>query len=248
MLRRFYSPNLTQSSNLELSEREAHHAASVLRMRAGEEIEIFDGKGHHSSARLIHLTSKRAQVERGEVLTSRRYPLAIHLAQAVPHRNKLDVLIEKCEELAVSKAILVKSQHTVFNFKKDSFEKLLERLRLLVLEGAKQSRNNFLMEVEGWKSPEELAAAFSAYCRIFLMSPDAPFQKEPFEGLGVEALRKPVLVLIGPEGGFSSSEEAQFKEAGAWSLSLGDILLKCDTAALAAVSVLKYCFETQYGN
>jgi len=241
MLRRFYCPDLTRSSSLELSPEESHHAAIVLRLKTGDRIELFDGKGHAAPGTITQSAKRCVRLERGEVVKKDRYPLAIHLAQAVPHRKKIDDIVEKCEELAVSKMILLKSDHTVFDFKKDAFKKLIERLELLVLEGAKQSRNNYLMEVEGWKSAEDLIATFSDYSRVFLMSPEAPYEKEPFTG--VTDISKPILILIGPEGGFSYQEELRFKETGAWPLSLGEILLKCDTAAVAAVSILKYCFE-----
>ncbi len=97
------------------------------------------------------------------------------------------------------------------------------------------------MTVEGWKTVEELTDTFPDYSRVFLMSPGAEFNKEPFAK--VKDLKKPILVLIGPEGGFSYQEELRFKEAGALPLSLGEILLKCDTAAVASVSILKNCFE-----
>lgn len=244
MLRRFYCPNLTQGPSLELSPEESHHAAVVLRLKVGDPIELFDGKGNMASSNITQVAKKCVRVERGVVEEKKPYPLEIHLAQAVPHRKKIDDIVEKCEELAVSKIILVKSDHTVFDFNKTSFQKLVERLNLLVLEGAKQSRNNYLMTVEGWKTAEELTDIFPDYSRVFLMSPGAAFEKEPFAG--IKDLKKPILVLIGPEGGFSYQEELRFKEAGALPISLGDILLKCDTAAVASISVLKHCFESQH--
>ncbi len=135
MLRRFYCPNLIQSPSLELSPEESHHAAVVLRLKAGDLIELFDGKGHLASGSIAQVAKKCVRVEKGAVEVQKPYPLEIHLAQAVPHRKKIDDIVEKCEELAVSKVILVKSDHTVFDFNKTSFQKMVERLYLLVLEG-----------------------------------------------------------------------------------------------------------------
>lgn len=253
MLRRFYCPNLTQNRQVSLETREAHHAYSVLRYRAGDRIELFDGKGSQAEARITRITKKELEAERGECEKKQRFKLAIHLAQAVPHRKKLDDIVEKCEELAVSNIILLKTARTVFDFIPETFQKMLKRLELEILEGAKQSRNNYLMEVEGWKTILELIKLFPGYDRVFLMSPEAQFQADPFDGLKIETATEEnpikVLVLIGPEGGFSPEEEEQFREAGSSALSLGDILLKCDTAAVAAVSLLKFAFESKlHGN
>jgi 16S rRNA (uracil1498-N3)-methyltransferase len=241
MLRRFYCPQLKERSLIELDEREAHHARSVLRFKIGDEAELFDGKGSFARGRFVQVDKKAVRLEAGSLTSEKRYPLEIHLAQAVPHKNKLDEIIQKSEELAVSKVILLKSERAVFEFKRSSFAKLLERLHLLILEGAKQSRNNFLMEVSGWETVESLTKTFSSYARVFLMSPEAVFEPDPFKEL--LSVSKPILVLIGPEGGFSPGEEDAFLIAGAFPISLGSILLKCDTAAVSAVSILKYTFE-----
>ena len=241
MLRRFYCPNLSESDSPVLDEREAHHAYSVLRLRQGDRIELFDGKGNQAEATLEEISKKKASLNRDEVKKQAPYPLEIHVAQAVPHKKKMDDIVEKCEELSVSKVFLMKSQFTVFDFKKGSFEKLIDRLKLLRLEGAKQSRNNYLMDVEGWVTSSNVCESFGDYSRVFLMKPGAEFKGDPFDGVSLEGTK--VLVLIGPEGGFSEAEEEKFEESGAVSIPMGDILLRCDTAAVAAVSLLKFAYE-----
>ncbi len=246
MLKRFYCPNLASGEIHELESREAHHAYSVLRKRAGDELELFDGKGREARAKILQVSKKQLKVQRGELAKKEPYPLEIHLAQAVPHRKKLDDIVEKCEELAVSKIILLKSEHTVFNFEKKSFEKMLTRLELGILEGAKQSRNNYLMTVEGWKTSHEIIDNFREYDRVFLASPAAVFKNDPFEELNVKDRHLKILILIGPEGGFSPAEEKKFIAGKASAITLGSILLKCDTAAVASISMLKFAFEGKW--
>jgi 16S rRNA (uracil1498-N3)-methyltransferase len=247
MLRRFYCPQLTESSSCAIDAREAAHARRVLRFKAGEEAELFDGKGHRARARFTALTEKRAALNRSEIRTSPPPEPRLHLAQAVPHRHKIEQIAEQAEELGLEKLILLRSARTVFDFNKSSFGRLIQRLRTLALESAKQSRNDYLMEVEeSWRSPQELAAGFPEYSRVFLTAPGASFEPDPFRGLASRPDR-PLLILIGPEGGFSPEEEKLFLDAGALPLNLGDILLKCDTAAAASLSVVKYAFYQRFG-
>jgi 16S rRNA (uracil1498-N3)-methyltransferase len=244
MLRRFFCSNLSNSTSLMLEGREAHHAYSVLRFRAGQEVELFDGQGNQASATITEINKRLMTVERGDVINKQPFPLTIHLAQAVPHKKKIDDIVEKSEELGVSKVLLMKSQFTVFDFKKDSFDKLVDRLKSLGLEGAKQSRNNFLMDVEGWVTSSKVCERFNHYSRVFLMKPGSEFKPDPFEGVASE--NASILILIGPEGGFSEAEEQVFEKAGAHPVPMGDILLRCDTAAVAAVSLLKFAYERKY--
>lgn len=247
MLRRFYAPSLQNSSVITLDEREAHHALSVLRFRVGDEVELFDGKGFSAPARITQTSKKGVILERADCRRSKKPLFEIHLAQAVPHKKKLDDIVEKSEELGLGKIILLKSAHTVFDFKRESFNKMLERLRLEILEGAKQSRNDYLMNIEGWKTVHEVADSFKNYTRVFLMAPGASFQADPFDkiSLGQVSEEKPlkVLMVIGPEGGFMSEEEKMMLEKGARPITLGNILLRCDTAVVASASLLKFAFE-----
>ena len=138
----------------------------------------------------------------------------------------------------------MKSQFTVFDFKKGSFDKLVDRLKSLGLEGAKQSRNNFLMDVEGWVTSSKVCERFADYSRVFLMKPGSEFKQDPFENMAEKDPK--ILLLVGPEGGFSEAEEEVFEKAGAYPIPMGDILLRCDTAAVAAVSLLKFAYERKY--
>jgi 16S rRNA (uracil1498-N3)-methyltransferase len=233
-MHRFYLPDFQQPV---LSETEAHHGRTVLRLRSGDEVTAFDGRGHEARC-------EWGEAGRLKILEQSTTPprhCRITLAQAVPKKN-MDFIVQKATELGVAAIIPLISERTV---KKPGSAP--ERWREIALESCKQCGNNWLPELS---PPQPLRAFLDAPGRFDLMligslQPDARPLKKILVDAPALRCSNPVrvLVMIGPEGDFTPAELAAAESAGCRALSLGSLVLRADTAAVYALSVLHHELE-----
>ena len=229
---RFFAPSFRESGSLTLDGPEAHHLMHVLRIAAGEAVEVFDGRGLVASAEVVAV--RKRDVELRIVAARREAPPAreVILGTAVPKGDRFDWLIEKATELGVTRIVpLVTSRSSV-----DPRDSKLDKLRQAVITACKQCGRNHLLEVSpvtAWadfvRNEFPNRAAFIAH-----LSSDA----RPLS-LGVSTLdHQPSTVFaIGPEGGFTNEEVALALVAGAKPISLGPLVLRIETAAIAIAAL-----------
>jgi len=220
---------------------EAHHAVHVLRLNRGDTINVFDGRGHEAQARI-------EQIGRDSVaLTILRHsktaapPCRITLAQAVPKKN-MDYVVQKATELGITAILPLISDRTVVRLDENS--KKLERWREIALDACKQCGNNWLPEIQ---PPQPIAGFLKAVPEFDLkligsLQVDAKPLKEILTEVRIlQRSQSPsVLLLIGPEGDFTPAELSHAKSVGCHALSLGPLVLRADTAALYALSIVRH--------
>jgi 16S rRNA (uracil1498-N3)-methyltransferase len=233
---RFYLPNLEP---LILTGAEAHHATHVLRLRAGDDIQVFDGTGNAVDCQIT--TMKKDGVALQAIRRFHTEPLRcrLTLAQAIPKKN-MDLIVQKATELGVAKIVPLVTERTVVQVTEAS--RKLERWREIALESCKQCRNNWLPEVSAPQSLEKFLAAPGQFDLklVAALQPDAKPLKEILAGTVSSAL-----ILIGPEGDFTPAEYEAARAAGCVPLSLGTLVLRAETAALYTLSILHH--ELQVG-
>ena len=203
--------------------REAEHLFRVLRAAPGERFRLLDGRGGRAVAEV--LPGKLLRVEAREELPEPEKKL--HLFFALPRRNRLDALLPACAELGVWELHPCVCARSVAEGAPN------ERWRLQLVEGCKQSGNPFLPRVA---EPEPLLPAVrraaAGGMELFYGSvaaaevPDSPTARE-------------VGWVVGPEGGFTSDEEAALRETGVRPLNLGEWVLRLETAAVCGLAVLR---------
>jgi 16S rRNA (uracil1498-N3)-methyltransferase len=239
---RFYCPNLTEPT-VQLSPDEAHHAAGVLRLRAGAAVELFDGQGRSATGTI-------AQVRRGDVTVAvgqvrpaeaRRGP-TVHLALAVPKGKRLDWLLEKATELGAASLRPVVFQRGVAGGE-DLTPGKRQRWSGHCIAAAKQCGLNYLPRIQ---DPLTLTA-YLAHARgagraglpalriLGDIGPDAV-------GLVDVVAKGPpgaeVDVLVGPEGGLTGEERGAVIEGGFVPVRLGWTTLRIETAAIALLAAV----------
>lgn len=234
-LHRFHVDDLTPAEVV-LTEAEAHHAAHVLRLRAGGEVELFDGRGGRASGRI-------ASMGRGEVVVAvehRQAPRpqprpAVHVAFAVPKGKRLDWLLEKATELGAASL-----QPVIFHRSVAGGEELgdAKRQRWLshCVAAAKQSGLDFLPELRDPVPLAEVLAASSGQMAL-MGSPDADAAPLPAALAGLKD-DQDVLLLVGPEGGLTDEERKAAAAAGVAPVRLGDTVLRIETAAIALLAAI----------
>ncbi|MCI5120952.1 MAG: 16S rRNA (uracil(1498)-N(3))-methyltransferase [Candidatus Electrothrix sp. AUS4] len=228
MRRFFYDPVIQDEEELILiTGPEAHHIRNVLRMQVGDGAELFDGKGAVVSGEITRISAKEVvfQVLSRQDASDSGVPLT--LAQAVLKGKKMDLLVQKATELGVHTFLPVITRYCEHPGKAGQ---QLERWQRIMLEACKQCRRPIPMQICAPVALKEIPFPEEGH-RVM------PWENEagrPFSALDL-GNGQPVLVLVGPEGGFHPAEVAYTKEVGFKTVSLGSRILRAETAALAAV-------------
>ncbi len=216
---------------------DARHIARVLRMREGEAITLCDQQGFDYSGVIAELSENAVSVDITGKFPSKSEPsIHVHLFQAMPKSDKMELIIQKSVELGVCEITPVFTKRCVSRPDAKSMRKKLERYRKISLEAAKQSGRGCVPVIHEALSLDDALAKMSAYTLPLCFYEQA---KTPLrEVLGSEWNR--VSILIGSEGGFEEWEAEQAAEAGCRIASLGPRILRCETAPLAALSAIMF--------
>lgn len=240
-MHRFYLPNL---QHLVLSPAEAHHAIHVLRLKEGDSVNVFDGRGHEGQCAVCCVSADAVQLKLLTQSNALALPCRITLAQAVPKKN-MDLILQKATELGVSSILPLISERTIVQLD-DQNSKKLDRWQAICLEACKQSGNNWLPDVQPPQKARDFFAALDGQPRAFdlkliaSLQPDSrPLKKILADNVCVSSTSS-VLMMIGPEGDFTPAEINLAKSAGCLPLSLGPLVLRSETAALYALSILRH--------
>lgn len=209
-------------------------------MREGDTIEVIDSAMQRFPATL-QLDGRAVSATLGEPHAAPQNALpAITIAQGVPKGQKMDFVVEKLTELGAASIIPLQSERTIVSGVSPN---KLERWRRLAKTAAQQCGRSDVPPVADPVSFEELVSRFSQYDCVLLpweLADRTPL-RERLPQLVAQA--RSILVLIGPEGGFSHDEADSAQAAGAQLISLGSRILRTETAALVVVSLLTYLRE-----
>ena len=226
----FHPEALSENDELVLSDEEARHAIKVLRLTKGNSIQLINGLGQLGEGEITNITGNKISVVINKVDTEKKPHYEISIALAIlKKRDRLEWFIEKAVELAVGKIFVFSSQHT----EKSNAD--TKRLNKIAVTALKQSGNLWMPEIisdMGFKdivSGSYPGSKFIAHCR--------DEQKQLLRDVYNKA--DSALVLIGPEGDFSEPEIKQAYDHGFVPVSLGDLRLRAETAALTALLTMQ---------
>lgn len=242
--RSYCSPGSAEPTEIVLSAEESHHLVVVNRARCGDTVVAFDGKG---TEWICELTGDRKTGATLKVrFRQKAKPLAyeITLGQALPKGASMDAIVRKATEIGASRIVPLESERTQVHLDGDRSDKKIDKWQTAALEAAKQCGNPFLPEI----APVQKAAAFMESTRgydlklIASLQPGAKSLKQVLAHFRTAQNRAPtkVLWLVGPEGDFTPAEMSLSKNAGFEPITLGPLVLRCETAATYALSVLSY--------
>jgi len=218
---------------------DAHHIRDVLRMKAGDRIELLDGKG------AVYL-SEIERIEKNKVvckiLESRELKvesrIKITLAQALPKASKMDFIVEKCTELGSYQIIPMSTERTVAGKAK------LDRWKKIAKSAAEQSGRTIIPEITPLMKFEDVLKTRNQFDLALI-----PWELEKENTLKKVLTTYPpnnpttIIILVGTEGGFSQKEIKQARAAGFIPVSLGNRILRTETAGMAVLAAVMYEFE-----
>lgn len=230
---RLYCPELSVGT-VDVPAQEAHHAGEVLRLRRGDEVVLFDGRGGEAASVIVD-ASRTRMTARVQSITTRPFelPVRLTLAVAMPRTPRQAYLIEKCTELGAAEFWPMVSERCVVRPSAASIHKWSRR----AIEAAKQSHRAFVPIVQPPVSATEVwtrAKEFSASV-ICCLREGATSLVSILHGLGAGAT---LLACIGPEGGWTEQEEADAVAHGLRPVSLGPNILRIETAAAAVGAIV----------
>lgn len=237
MIPRFHcSPPLSPGALVALPEGAAHHALRVLRMKSGDRLVLFDGQGGEWQATLKVGAGGTAQalIEAFNDV-ERESPLAITLAQALPAGDKMDWIVEKCVELGVAAIQPLAAKRSVIRLSAERMARRLAHWNAIAVAACEQCGRNHVPPVAPVIDlPQYLAQAAAHNALSLILAPGA--------GRRLETLPRPsgpVIVLVGPEGGWEAGELEAARAAGFMALGLGPRILRTETAGIAALAALQ---------
>lgn len=229
---RFYIPE-TDIAKAELTGEAHTHAAYSLRVRVGDFITVFDGKGTEYSCRIKNIKKDKTELEIlntsiGVGETRAEFTLFLSAIK----QDRFEFAVQKCTELGVTRIVPVYSAHTQrggsYNY---------ERLTRIAVSAAEQCGRSRLPEIEHSIEFDELVERAKKTYLIF------PWEREMHGQLrdAIDKSQNSVAIFVGPEGGITEQEKTRLVEVGAKSVTLGNRILRAETAAISTLSVV--CYE-----
>jgi 16S rRNA (uracil1498-N3)-methyltransferase len=233
---RFYTDAALRAGGVaQLPEDAAHHAVHVLRLRTGEEVTLFNGRGGEYAGRIAAIERLRVTVDvLAHRALERESPLAVTLVQGVSSSEKMDVTVQKATELGVAALQPVIAARSVGRIAGERAAQKRAHWQRVAIAACEQCGRNRLPEVLSPIPLPEYCRAPAAPGKRLLLAPEAPL------GLREAAARLEgaVQLAAGPEAGFTAAEEAMLAQAGFVPVRLGPRVLRTETAALAALAAL----------
>lgn len=232
---RFYCPMpLSIGASIALPENVVHHL-HVLRYGADDCITLFNGEGGEYLATLTSLERRRAWVEVKTFLEREaELPYAVTLAQALPEASKMDWIVEKAVELGVTAIQPIAAQRCVVRLDEERIAKKLVHWQGILAAASEQSGRNRLPHLSEPIALQRWLTQSDLHVRILL----TPRANQSLSDWARHHPPQPVTLLIGPEGGFTEQEEKAALEHRTMPLSIGERILRTETAGLAAMAAL----------
>lgn len=215
---------------------DAHYIKNVLRLKAGDQLELLDGSGKVYLVKISTLNKEQINCETiSTSIPQTETKTKITIAQAIPKAKKMDLIIQKCTELGVAKIIPTLTERCIAKGEK------IKRWQKIAKEGAEQCGRTTIPEISPVIKFEEVIKLKDQYDLSLL-----PWELEENTSLKkVLSSNKPkeILILIGPEGGFSQEEVKLAKSAGFTTITLGPRILRTETAGLVILAMINYEYE-----
>lgn len=232
---RIYQPGEYQPDQLlELSPEAGQHVAIVLRMQPDERLTLFNGDGREFDVLIKSVKKRQVLVSISSVTEiSRESPLSIHLAQAISKGDRMEMVMQKSVELGVSSITPVITERCQVKLDKERMTKKMHQWQSIVIGACEQCGRNKIPVVNPPIQLEQLVRDAKERLKLILH----PAFNKTWRDYTIEL--SDIVLIIGPEGGLSDEEIKLTAEYGFLPLSLGPRILRTETAAITALSVLQ---------
>ena len=224
----------------------ANHITRVLRLRSGDLLTVFDGSGGEFGARIeeFRKDSVVVTVEEHRPL-DRESPLPLTLAQGISRGERMDWVIQKATELGTSRIVPLFTKRSMVRLDERQAERKLQHWRAIAIAACEQCGRNKIPELAAPVDFFDVLPADDSGAMRLLLSPTGDLRIEDLAEVGQDlapGVRKGITVLIGPEGGLEEVEQEAALAAGFKAVQLGPRVLRTETAAIAALTIIQRYF------
>jgi 16S rRNA (uracil1498-N3)-methyltransferase len=233
-----------KSSSLLLYGDEHHHLSRVARIKPEEKVWLFDEQGTNYLAMVEEIRKDMTRMSILQTLDKNKPKIKITLAQALLKSKKMDLIIQKSTELAVTNIIPVITARTIVKVE-EKIQKKIERWKKIALEAVKQSQKSFLPSISFPMPLEKLVERKGDEKKLLLSENKGKYLRDILiekSGSDFKIPKPPssALILIGPEGGWTDEEEKFILKNGYEAISLGEQTLRAETAALCSLVLISH--------
>jgi 16S rRNA (uracil1498-N3)-methyltransferase len=224
----------------------ANHITRVLRLRSGDLLTVFDGSGGEFGARIEEFRKDSVVVTVEEHrLLDRESPLPLTLAQGISRGERMDWVIQKATELGTSRIVPLFTKRSMVRLDERQAERKLQHWRAIAIAACEQCGRNKIPELAAPVDFFDVLPADDSGAMRLLLSPTGNLRIEDLAEVGQDlapGVRKGITVLIGPEGGLEEVEQEAALAAGFKAVQLGPRVLRTETAAIAALTIIQRYF------
>lgn len=218
---------------------DAHHITSVLRLRVGDWIVLTDGEGHRWRSKLTEVGKKQITAHLTEPLQQPEQKTSITLAQSVIKPDRMEWVIQKSVELGCAKIIPITTERTIPRLKNETSEKKISRWQKIAIEAMKQCGASYTPVISELSNFKDLIIKSKNYSKaiLFFEGEDKARLRDIFNSEDLK--EENILIIIGPEGGFSKEEIDLARATGVVTAGLGPLILRVETAAIASLTLVQ---------
>jgi 16S rRNA (uracil1498-N3)-methyltransferase len=239
----FIEPSALLKPTVAIDGSEVRHIKNVLRLKPGDRIRLFDGEGFEYEAIIHRFVGGRVELKINQKLPgTKELPIQIVVAQALLKEKKMDRLLRHLCELGLTRWIPFTSEHSIPQPGQKRMPARVERWNRILKESSKQCRRARLPEIYQTLVFEEVLD-YGRFCDLMIVF----FENESASLNSVISRTahphpQKILMIMGPEGGFSNHEITKAKAAGCLVAGLGPRILRAETATIAAVTLVQFLF------
>ena len=242
--RAYCPPTAPAAREIRLDAEESHHLVVVNRCGRGDPVVAFDGRGHEWICECADPAKAAAVLRVKEYRQAPSLPCSITLAQALPKGATMDEIVRQATEIGAARIVPLISERTQVHLDGDRAEKKVGKWHTTAIEAAKQCGNPWLPEIAAIQKLADYLPATGDHDLKLVASlhAGATSLKTALTNYRTKHARSPqrVLWLVGPEGDLSPAEMTAVIMAGFAPITLGPLVLRCDTAAICALSILSH--------
>ncbi len=236
-LSRIFSENpVTAGATVQLSGGAARHVTRVLRLGAGDDVILFDGSGSEFESQVISVARTGVIIMPGSAhATNRESPRTITLWQGICRNPRMDTVVQKATELGAAQIQPVYTERGIIRLDQARERKRLRHWKEVVISACEQCGRNRIPEVCPPLRLTESLEQVPRHTQLIMLDPDGG------ESLGAAIVDDvPLVLLSGPEGGFTDAEKAAAIAAGFKLVRMGYRILRTETASLVALGIVQY--------
>ena len=231
---RLYFPKELKANLLStLSIEQSHYIKNVMRLKPGDIISLFNAMHGEWDAKILNHDKESTEFKVEKLTKNKKLENDLWLAFSPIKKNPLDMMIQKTTELGIQKFIPILSERTIVK------EINIERAKKIIVEASEQSNRISVPKIENLESLKNFLNQFPKNGCLFFC--DINCEKSNLKDILSKKIEGPVCILIGPEGDFSEKErQLIIEKKEIYSLSLATNILRAETAAIAAVTIVNY--------